>query len=85
MEVELRLKIKDVTIELSPEDARELVSELAKLTGQRVDAQRHAGAHWYGPWEYRPADYREWMRQFNVMSNNSAFTLDLAERGVTNG
>ena len=37
MEVELRLKVKGVTIELSPDEAKELVKELAKLTGQDVD------------------------------------------------
>lgn len=60
MEVELRLKVKGVTIELSPDEAKELVINLAKLTGQKVDAVTFMPTY---PWPIlpdRPERRRRW-------------------------
>lgn len=91
MEVELRLKVKGVTIDLSPTEARELVCDLSKLTGQRVDEvqlylqpypvwrpQPSSGPTWSDPgWYYQPgiATGSHW----TSLQSSDAYTIEARE------
>jgi hypothetical protein len=49
MEIKLKLKVKDVEIELTPEDAKELCKALQALVGEKeVIKEIHHDGYW--PW-----------------------------------
>ena len=52
MEIKLKLKIKDVEIELSKDEAKELVKLLEGLTGEKIIEYR---GYWYPYWPVYPS------------------------------
>ena len=88
MEVELRLKVKGVTIELTPKEARELVRELVTLTGQHVDpAPVVVPTVWpSGPYPpYRPwitwNEPCQWIRDNTTVSTENTSWQTFSEGG----
>lgn len=51
MEITIKLKIKDVTIELTHDEAQQLAEELSKITDARVDHYHHGFWQGYRWWE----------------------------------